>query len=323
MRLVPSTRQLLVLAAGSAAVLAGTVPAGAQPDTQITGTVLNGASPSSSTAAAADHPVIQPWLSTQLATAASGDLLRVFVHAQDASQLSVAKDAIRDNGLEPVTTWDAIGVAVGVGTPEQIRAVAATEGIEYVEGDQRLEYTLDTSHQATRGDVARETFTDAQGRPIDGSGTSIAVVDSGIDGTHPMFQWPESSGKEGSKVTRNLENVCLLGDFDGQFTGACLVDEPTNNTDTNSAGGHGTHVAGIAAGVDVTLPDGRQLHGAAPGAELVGISTGNALVLFGTNVGLNWILEHHENPCEGPADQAPGVRLDHLHEPLLRSDRRR
>ncbi|MBA3309544.1 MAG: S8 family serine peptidase [Nocardioidaceae bacterium] len=206
-----------------------------------------------------------------------------------------------------MTTWDAIGVAVGVGTPEQIRAVAATEGIEYVEGDQRLEYTLDTSHQATRGDVARETFTDAQGRPIDGSGTSIAVVDSGIDGTHPMFQWPESSGKEGSKVTRNLENVCLLGDFDGQFTGACLVDEPTNNTDTNSAGGHGTHVAGIAAGVDVTLPDGRQLHGAAPGAELVGISTGNALVLFGTNVGLNWILEHHENPCEGNLPTRPQV----------------
>ncbi len=39
----------------------------------------------------------------------------------------------------------------------------------------------------------------------------------------------------------------------------------------------------------------------------MGISTGNALVLFGTNVGLNWILEHHENPCEGNLPTGPQV----------------
>ncbi|WP_162830276.1 S8 family serine peptidase [Amycolatopsis palatopharyngis] len=284
------------------ATLAFAEPASGQVDIE-TNTVLR----SNDALSTVEGPVLQPWLSTKLAGSAPGELVRVFVHAEDAAHLVDAKEAILGNGLEPVTTWAAIGVAVGVGTPEQIRAVAATDGVQYVEGDRRLEYTLDTSHEATRGDVARKTFTDGAGREIDGSGTSIAVVDSGIDGTHPMFQWPEGAAKEGSKVARNLENVCALGDFDGQFNANCLVDEPTNNTDTNSAGGHGTHVAGIAAGVDVTLPDGREMHGAAPGAELVGISTGNALVLFGTNVGLNWILQNHENPCAGNLPTRPQV----------------
>src|SRR3990170_916219 len=234
--------------------------------------------------ASASEAALQPWLVNELSEASADDRLRVFVHAEDASHLDVAKNAILDNGLRPVTTWDRIGVAVGVGTPEQIWALAATDGVVYVEGDQPLEYKLDTSHQATRGDVARSTFTDGDGNPIDGRGVSVAVIDSGIDGIHPMFQWPEGSGREGSKGTRNMENVCVLGDLDGAFTDTCLVDEPTNNTDTNSVGGHGTHVAGIAAGVDVTPSDGRELSGAAPGAELIGISTGNALVLFGTNV---------------------------------------
>lgn len=212
-------------------------------------------------------------------------------------------------------------MAVGIGTPEQIRAVAATDGVVYVEGDMPLEYRLDTSHEATRGDLARQTFTDGEGNPIDGRGVSIAVIDSGIDGSHPIFQWPEDSGQQGSKVARNMENVCVLGDLNGEFTDSCLVDEPTNNTDTNSAGGHGTHVAGIAAGVDVTTSDGRELHGAAPGSTLVGISTGNALVLFGTNVGLNWVLEHHDNPCEGnlptrPQDCAPIKSTNHSYGPL-------
>ena len=230
----------------------------------------------------------------------------MFVHAADATLLD-ATSAIADNGLTLVTTWDRIGVAVGVGTPEQIRAVAATDDVDYVEGDQPVEYKLDTSHQATRGDVARATYTGADGNPLDGSGVSVAVIDSGIDGVHPMFQWPEGSGNSGSKVARNMENVCVVGDADGAITDNCMVDEPTNNTDTNSGGGHGTHVAGIVAGVDVTTTDGRELHGAAPGSTLIGISTGSALVLFGTNVGLNWVVEHHENPCAGNLATRPQV----------------
>lgn len=264
---------------------------------------------------------IQPWLRDRFAQADPTERLRVFVHARDAAHLEDATSAILDSGLTPVTTWDRIGVAVGIGTPEQIRAVAASEGVTYVEGDQPLEYTLDTSHKATRGAEARATFTDAAGNPLDGRGTSIAIIDSGIDGTHPMFQWPEGSGQEGSKVARNVENVCVAGNLDGTFTNECMADDPTNNTDTNSAGGHGTHVAGIAAGVDVATTDGRQLHGAAPGAHLIGLSTGATIVLFSSNNALDWVLEHHENPCAGnllggPQECPPIRSTNHSYGPL-------
>ena len=43
-------------------------------------------------------------------------------------------------------------------------------------------------------------------------------------------------------------------------------------------GGHGTHVAGIVAGRPTELSDGTTLHGAAPGAKLVSLSTGAVLL---------------------------------------------
>ena len=54
---------------------------------------------------------------------------------------------------------------------------------------------------------------------------------------------------------------------------------------------------GIVAGRDVTLTDGTKLHGAAPGAKLVSISTGAVLVIIGADAALNWVLENHAHPC--------------------------
>ncbi|MDB5478942.1 MAG: exported protein of unknown function, putative Peptidase domain, partial [Alphaproteobacteria bacterium] len=86
---------------------------------------------------------------------------------------------------------------------------------------------------------------------------------------------------------------------------------PGNDSDTLSAGGHGTHVAGIAAGNPTVLADGRTVMGAAPGAKLVGLSVGQAISVYGGNTGLNWVLEHHAAPCgEGvSAAQCPPIRV--------------
>jgi serine protease AprX len=108
---------------------------------------------------------------------------------------------------------------------------------------------------------------------------------------------------------RSLKSACL----DESSTGtSCIVDLPLNvDTDTLSGGGHGTHVNGIVAGRDTTLTDGTKLHGAAPGAKLVDISTGAVLVIIGADAALNWVLENHAHPCgaDVPASVCPPIKV--------------
>jgi serine protease AprX len=249
---------------------------------------------------------VQPALAEKLATALPTDRLTVFVHGTDAA---AAKHAVLAAGLAPLTSWDRIDTAVGVGTPAQVRAAIADPTVTYVEVDQPIALSLDTSHKATRYDLARRSFTDpATGGAYDGTGYTVAINDGGVDGTHPMFQRADGT----SKVVRNLKTVChsatsIFAD-PAAFApvDSCFVDDPQNDTDTISAGGHGTHVAGIAAGLPVTTSDGRKLYGAAAGADIVALSVGASLSIYGGTHGLYWVLEHHDNPCAGNLTQ-PGL----------------
>jgi serine protease AprX len=153
---------------------------------------------------------------------------------------------------------------------------------------------------ATRGEQARAQLRDSQGRPVDGRGVSAAIIDTGVDGTHPFFRNADGS----SAVKLNLKNVCgPLADLGITLpipNDLCFANlTAINDTDTLSLGGHGTHVAGIVAGRDTQLTDGTRLHGAAPGATLISLSVGAGLSIFGADSALNWVLEHHANPCAG------------------------
>lgn len=253
-------------------------------------------------------------LSTDLASSlpATGatEKLVVFVHARTSATASAA---IASAGLTKVGEFQSIGVPVAIGTPKQITALATKPGVTYVEGNREVELQLETSRQAIRATEAAATPDLA----FDGTGQTIAIVDGGVDGTHPMFVDP-ATGE--SKVVRNLKVACLnntpvyfpnlagQGQFppdtcpQGDAAEPFLVDlTELNDTDTMSGGGHGTHVAGIAAGVEVTTADGRTFSGVAPGAKVVSISTGAAIGIYGANAALDWIVRHHDDPC-GIAD---------------------
>jgi len=119
---------------------------------------------------------------------------------------------------------------------------------------------------------------EVQALGIDGAGVGVAIVDSGIDATHPDLR---------NRVTHNVKIV------DGSAVGvstaplAIPVDQgPYNNSDTSS--GHGTHVAGIVA-ADNT--DGQVL-GVAPGADLIGYGTGDAVFIFSILAAYDDMLTH-------------------------------
>jgi len=275
----PRTR-LLAAAAGAALSLTALVPAGA------------------SASAGAD---VQPFLTKQLSGLAAATPVHVMVHGTD---IAAANAAVQATGMTPVTTYDKVGVAVAKGTRAQIEAARTQPGVTYFEGNTPIELTLDTSNVATRGAEAVATMTGANGEALDGSGVSVAVIDSGIDPTHPFFRNSDGS----SAVVANLKSLCLT-----ETTGSdCVVKLPNIvDTDTLSVGGHGTHVSGIVAGRPTTLRDGTQLQGAAPGASLVSISTGAVLFIIGADSALNWVLENHQAPCgEGvPAADCPPIKV--------------
>ena len=76
----------------------------------------------------------------------------------------------------------------------------------YLEGNTPIEFTQETSNAATRGAEAAATLTGANGEALDGSGVSVAVIDSGVDPTHPYFRNADGS----SAVVANLKSLCLV-----------------------------------------------------------------------------------------------------------------
>src|SRR4051812_8828970 len=79
-------------------------------------------------------------LAAQLA-AATGQV-PVFVHA---ATVAAARTAVTRAGLDLVTTWDRIGVAVARGGAAQVDAVRRLPGVTYVEGDVAIRPYLSTS----------------------------------------------------------------------------------------------------------------------------------------------------------------------------------
>jgi serine protease AprX len=212
------------------------------------------------------------------------------VHAAPSSDLATAVVAARAAGLETGTTYSAIDVFIAYGTASEFAALAELPSIQYIEANAPIEVFTETSHRATRGqNVLDGEVTLGDGTVVDGSGIGVAVVDSGIDGTHPDLA---------SRMGGNVKLLCPTASPGAtQFNpfSECLAPKvavPLDDTDTPSAGGHGTHVAGIVAG-DGTASNSR-FHGAAPGATLYGVSSGTFLTVENALDGLAWVLANHD-----------------------------
>ncbi len=104
------------------------------------------------------------------------------------------------------------------------------------------------------GAVALPEFVRRSG--LTGEGVVIGVVDTGIDPQHPAFT---------GRIERIWDQTLPgSGVPEGRYGAELIGEQIRLSRDTD---GHGTHVAGIAAGADATYP------GVAPGARLVIVKT--------------------------------------------------
>ena len=133
--------------------------------------------------------------------------------------------------------------------------LANLPGVQGVYPNRTLQKALAQSVSAIRADGVW-----ADG--YDGAGIGIAIVDTGVVGTHPdLCAAAEFCNGTGIKT---VQNVKFLGNQ--TYLDPVVVLENQINTDTSS--GHGSHVAGIAAGNQLF---GGSMSGAAPGAKIVSV----------------------------------------------------
>ena len=208
---------------------------------------------------------IDPLLLEVLGAAGLGQLVEAVVtfdHDPSATDLV----AVQATGVEmrPLSVLPMVGVR---GTASQIFGLFGLPGLASIYYNGQLRYFLNQSVPLIGADRVRTEL------GFTGRGVGIAVIDTGIDGTHPDLPF-------GQKV---IQNVKVGPDLFG--TGPIVV-ENLANTDTTS--GHGTHVASTAAGTGAALAG--KYRGVAIGANLVGVGAGEALFVLTALESFDWVL---------------------------------
>jgi serine protease AprX len=226
---------------------------------------------------------IDPVLTSLLNLTAPTEKLQVLV-TYDESVTNSQTIATRLTSLGAgIIRFKHLPVVFAVATPLQIAGITSQPGVRSVYSNKQLRYHLAESTRAIRADAAWAAgFT--------GKGVGIAILDSGVDGLY-------SPGLEyGTKTVHNVKYAVDLNDLvtlDPRIPapgGALFVDNlPTTETST----GHGTHVAGIAAGSGGGSTNG-YYRGVAPDANVIGIGAGDILFVFWTLAGLDYILDIRE-----------------------------
>ncbi len=229
-----------------------------------------------------DLTLLNPELRREWSSYSSDERLRVIIQFE-SPMTHRDWDLLDELGFQETWRYQVIDGAAGYLTARGVAQLSHYERTWWIEKDTLNEYALEVSTNTIRaqsnwqrivldgdGDPWEE---DGVELPVDGSGVTIVVADTGIDATHPDLDYRE-------KVIENKK-----ADVDGQP----WVEMPN----TDNLFGHGTHCAGIAAGSGEASAGLRR--GVAPGASLIGLGIGDP---WETNeVGaFEWVYEHAAPP---------------------------
>lgn len=141
---------------------------------------------------------------------------------------------------------------------DRIEALASLPEVEFVEKPKSLYFQADVGRQVSCIDAVQEAPYDLTGR-----GVLVGIVDSGIDLTNPDFR--NEDGTTRIAALWDQADREYTSEEINEFLNAEGMVQPPLSADSS---GHGTAVAGIAAG-NGRGSEGRRYRGAAPESELV------------------------------------------------------
>jgi serine protease AprX len=211
---------------------------------------------------------VKEWLTGSQPT----DRLQVVVTFRDDTGVSRLK-ALTTN----VERLDSVPMTFSTLTADQIRQVASWSETRSVWNNAEYELTLDESVEMIKAD---KVWTGSGLRlPYTGAGIGVAVIDSGVDATHPDLPY-------GAKVKKNF--MIFADPLSGDEPHVYVEGSP--NTDTEV--GHGTHVSSTIAGTGAGS-NGR-FTGVAPAADLYVFRGGAGLSILTWYAvrAFDWIIQN-------------------------------
>ncbi|HTE20577.1 MAG TPA: S8 family serine peptidase, partial [Armatimonadota bacterium] len=188
--------------------------------------------------------------------------------------------AVRSAGSSVIRSYSALPLAAVTATPDQLNRLLISPEVTHVSSNAGVARTNENIRPAVGADIAqRPDFTGWTGQSV-----GIAIIDSGIDDRHNDLKRSHTNLRD--------SRVVVTRDFIGG----------TEATATKDPCGHGTHVAGCAAGdgyesivLNGQRTSTRSYVGIAPGANLLNLRVLNKAgqgTVDGTLAAINWCIEN-------------------------------
>lgn len=182
-------------------------------------------------------------------------------------QVKVTIRAQRDVSAEVVALGGRVNTVIG-GRPAILTAHLPIEGVEVLARNRSIisvsaSAPLSTSLDESVIDIkAHEVWKlEDETLPVTGQGVLVGIVDTGIDLSHPDFEGADGNPRVVSIWDQTDSGAPPAGlDYGVEWSRRQIESGIATEADTD---GHGTHMAGIAAGA------GTRYRGVAPDAELV------------------------------------------------------
>ncbi|HEV7764726.1 MAG TPA: S8 family serine peptidase [Thermoanaerobaculia bacterium] len=212
--------------------------------------------------------ILDPGLQSRLHGTAflSGEPLRVIVTLDHVPTL--LDRTILGAVSSRVQILQSLPMALIETTPLGVNQLLGRAGIRSLYLDKQLRYFMHESVPLTGAPQVWSSL------GFDGTGVTVAVIDSGIDGLHPDLA--------GGKLKQNVK---IVG---SPLTSPSLVHVLENLPNSDTTSGHGTHCAGTVAGTGSASSG--YYRGVAPGANLVGLGTGDAIFVFYALQGFDYVI---------------------------------